>query len=50
MLVTKIRAKEIRTMTHDLTTGKPLRDIWQFAVPVLFGLLLQQVYLSLIHI
>ena len=28
-------------MTHDLTTGKPLRDIWQFAVPVLFGLLLQ---------
>ena len=31
-------------MTHDLTTGKPLRDIWQFAVPVLFGLLLQQVY------
>ena len=44
MLVTKIRAKEIRTMTHDLTTGKPLRDIWQFAVPVLFGLLLQQVY------
>ena len=30
-------------MTHDLTTGKPLRDIWQFAVPVLFGLLLQQV-------
>ena len=44
MLVTKIRAKEIHTMTHDLTTGKPLRDIWQFAVPVLFGLLLQQVY------
>ena len=44
MLVTKIRAKEIRTMTHDLTTGKPLRNIWQFAVPVLFGLLLQQVY------
>lgn len=44
MLVTKTRAKEIRTMTHDLTTGKPLRDIWQFAVPVLFGLLLQQVY------
>ena len=44
MLVTKIRAKEIRTMTHDLTTGKPLRDIWQFAVPVLFGLLLQKVY------
>ena len=31
-------------MTHDLTTGKPLRDIWQFAIPVLFGLLLQQVY------
>ena len=31
-------------MTHDLTTGKPLRNIWQFAVPVLFGLLLQQVY------
>ena len=38
MLVTKIRAKEIRTMTHDLTTGKPLRNIWKYAVTVLFGL------------
>ena len=31
-------------MTQDLTVGKPLSRIWQFAVPVLFGLLLQQVY------
>ena len=31
-------------MTHDLPTGKPLRDIWQFAIPVLYGLLLQQLY------
>ena len=31
-------------MTQDLTVGKPISRIWQFAVPVLFGLLLQQVY------
>lgn len=31
-------------MTQDLTVGKPLLRVWQFAVPVLFGLLLQQVY------
>ena len=31
-------------MTQDLTVGKPLARIWQFTVPVLFGLLLQQVY------
>ena len=27
-------------MTQDLTVGKPISRIWQFAVPVLFGLLL----------
>ena len=31
-------------MVQDLTSGSPLKRIWQFAVPVLFGLLLQQVY------
>lgn len=31
-------------MTQDLTTGKPLSRIWQFTIPVLFGLLLQQIY------
>ena len=31
-------------MGQDLTSGSPLKRIWQFAVPVLFGLLLQQVY------
>ena len=30
-------------MVQDLTSGSPLKRIWQFAVPVLFGLLLQQV-------
>lgn len=31
-------------MTQDMTTGKPFVRIWQFAIPVLLGLLLQQVY------
>ena len=31
-------------MTRDLTTGSPTKVILQFAIPVLFGLLLQQVY------
>lgn len=31
-------------MTHDLTSGKPLARIIQFTIPVLLGLLLQQVY------
>ena len=31
-------------MTHDLTSGKPLKMVLQFTIPVLLGLLLQQVY------
>lgn len=31
-------------MTKDLTTGRPLKLVFQFAVPVLLGMLLQQVY------
>ncbi|MBS1407407.1 MAG: MATE family efflux transporter [Oscillospiraceae bacterium] len=31
-------------MTRDLTSGSPLKTILQFAIPVLLGLLLQQVY------
>ena len=31
-------------MTRDLTSGKPLKMIWNFVIPVLLGLLLQQVY------
>lgn len=31
-------------MTKDLTTGSPMRLIWSFAVPTLFGLLFQQFY------
>lgn len=31
-------------MTHDLTSGKPMARIIQFTIPVLLGLLLQQVY------
>ena len=31
-------------MTHDLTSGKPLKTVLQFTIPVLLGLLLQQVY------
>ena len=30
-------------MTHDLTSGKPMARIIQFTIPVLLGLLLQQV-------
>lgn len=32
------------TMTKDLTTGSPLRLIFQFALPTLFGMLFQQLY------
>jgi len=31
-------------MTKDLTTGKPLKLIFEFMIPVLLGMLLQQVY------
>ena len=31
-------------MTQELTSGKPLKMIWNFVIPVLLGLLLQQVY------
>ena len=31
-------------MTQDLTTGRPLARIWAFTIPMLVGLLLQQVY------
>ena len=31
-------------MTRDLTTGSPMRLIWSFALPTLFGMLFQQFY------
>ena len=31
-------------MTQDLTQGRPLGMVWRFALPVLLGLMLQQVY------
>ncbi|MCD8046727.1 MAG: MATE family efflux transporter [Clostridiales bacterium] len=31
-------------MTKDMTTGNPLRLIWQFSVPLVFGNLFQQLY------
>ena len=31
-------------MTRDLTTGSPMRLIWNFALPTLFGMLFQQFY------
>ena len=38
-------------VTKSMTEGKPLKLILQFAVPLLLGNLLQQMYnLSLIHI
>ena len=33
-----------RTMTRDLTEGKPLKLILSFAAPLLFGMLFQQLY------
>ena len=30
-------------MTQDLTQGRPLGMVWRFALPVLLGLMLQQV-------
>ena len=33
-----------KDLTKDLTTGRPLKLIFQFAIPVLMGMLLQQVY------
>ena len=33
-----------RTLTRDLTEGKPLKLILTFATPMLFGLLFQQLY------
>ena len=31
-------------MARDLTTGSPMRLIWSFALPTLFGMLFQQFY------
>ncbi len=33
-----------RTMTRDLTEGRPLKQIVSFALPLLFGVLFQQLY------
>ena len=33
-----------RTLTRDLTEGRPLKQIISFALPLLFGLLFQQLY------
>ena len=33
-----------RTMTRDLTEGRPLKQIVSFALPLLFGMLFQQLY------
>ena len=33
-----------RTMTRDLTEGKPLKLILSFAAPLMFGVLFQQFY------
>ena len=36
---------------RDMTEGSPMKLIWGFFVPMVFGLLFQQLYnLSLIHI
>ena len=33
-----------RTMTRDLTEGKPMKLVISFALPLLFGMLFQQFY------
>ena len=38
------------TRTRDLTVGSPMKLILSFMLPLMFGLLFQQFYLSLIHI
>ena len=33
-----------KSTTRDMTSGSPLKLIWQFAIPLIFGNLFQQLY------
>ena len=36
--------KVTKSGTRDLTSGSPMKLIWQFAIPLIFGNLFQQLY------